>query len=60
MTALEEEGGHEIIPAEDAANEDLKRALARMHIDSIAKDIKLLRMASLAAGGAIRALKNRA
>ena len=53
ITALVKEGRYEVVSPEPALYEDLARAHSRTHIAAIAKDARLFKMASLAAGGAI-------
>jgi len=55
ITALVKEGRYEVVSPEPALYEDLARAHSRTHIADIAKDARLFKMASLAAGGAILA-----
>ena len=55
MTALAQEGHYEVVSPGSASSKDLARAHFQTHIASVAKDTRLFKMASLAAGGAILA-----
>jgi len=55
MTALVEEGRYDVVSPEPASYKDLARAHNQTHITNVAKDTRLFKMASLAAGGAMLA-----
>jgi len=55
MTALVGEGHYEVVSPGPASFKDLSQAHSQTHLANVAKDTKLFKMASLAAGGAILA-----